>query len=103
MIKLALRNLTRRRTRTLLTIKPRELSAGENQRVGIARALANNPVILLADEPTGNLDSKTTKEVGLLFRRVNSEYGMSIMLLTRNEAVAEVASRSLKMRDGRII
>ena len=83
--------------------KPRELSAGENQRVGIARALANNPAILLADEPTGNLDSKTTKEVGLLFRRVNSEYGMSIMLITHNEAVAEVASRSLKMKDGRII
>jgi len=82
--------------------KPRELSAGENQRVGIARALANSPSILLADEPTGNLDSKTTKEISLLFQRVNSEHGMTIMLITHNEAVAEVASRLLRMRDGRI-
>ena len=83
--------------------KPRELSAGENQRVGIARALANSPSILLADEPTGNLDSKTTKEISLLFQRVNSEHGMTIMLITHNEAVAEVASRLLRMRDGRIV
>ena len=83
--------------------KPRELSAGENQRVGIARALANSPSILLADEPTGNLDSKTTKEISLLFQRVNSEHGMTIMLITHNEAVAEVAGRVLRMRDGRIV
>jgi putative ABC transport system ATP-binding protein len=83
--------------------KPRELSAGENQRVGIARALANSPSILLADEPTGNLDSKTTKEISLLFQRVNSEHGMTIMLITHNEAVAEAASRLLRMRDGRIV
>jgi len=82
--------------------KPRELSAGENQRVGIARSLANSPSILLADEPTGNLDSKTTKEISLLFQLVNSEHGMTIVLITHNEAVAEVASRLLRMRDGRI-
>ncbi|HWR70769.1 MAG TPA: ABC transporter ATP-binding protein [Dehalococcoidia bacterium] len=86
-----------------LNHKPRELSAGENQRVGIARALANGPAILLADEPTGNLDSKTTKEISLLFRRANSEQGMTIMLITHNEAVAGVAGRLLRMRDGRIV
>jgi len=82
--------------------KPRELSAGENQRVGLARALANNPAILLADEPTGNLDSKTAQEIALLFERVNSEYGTSIMVVTHNPGVAEVAARSIKMRDGRL-
>ena len=86
-----------------LNHKPRELSAGENQRVGIARALANGPAILLADEPTGNLDSKTTKEISLLFRRANCEQGMTIMLITHNEAVAGVAGRLLRMRDGRIV
>jgi len=86
-----------------LNHKPRELSAGENQRVGIARALANGPAILLADEPTGNLDSKTTKEISLLFRRANCEQGMTIMLTTHNEAVAGVAGRLLRMRDGRIV
>ncbi len=83
--------------------KPRQLSAGENQRVGIARALANDPAILLADEPTGNLDSKTAEEIALLFGRVNSEYGASIMLVTHNPGVAEVAARSIKMRDGRLV
>ncbi len=86
-----------------LNHKPRELSAGENQRVGIARALANGPAILLADEPTGNLDSKTTKEISLLFRQANREQGMTIMLITHNEAVAGVAGRLLRMRDGRIV
>jgi len=86
-----------------LNHKPRELSAGENQRVGIARALANGPAILLADEPTGNLDSRTTKEISLLFRRANCEQGMTIMLITHNEAVAGVAGRLLRMRDGRIV
>jgi len=83
--------------------KPRELSAGENQRVGIARALANNPAILLADEPTGNVDSKTAQEIALLFKQVNSEHGTSVMLVTHNPGVAEVATRSIEMRDGRLV
>ncbi len=82
--------------------KPRELSAGENQRVGIARALANQPSIVLADEPTGNLDSKTAQEIALLFKQINAEYGTSVMLVTHNPGVAEVATRSLKMKDGQI-
>ena len=82
--------------------KPRELSAGENQRVGLARSLANNPALLLADEPTGNLDSKTAQDIALLFGQINSEYGTSILLVTHNPGVAEIATRFLKMRDGQL-
>ncbi len=83
--------------------KPRELSAGENQRVGIARALANNPTILFADEPTGNLDSRIAQEIALLFKRVNSDYGTSIIIVTHNPGIAEIATRYLKMMDGHFV
>ncbi|MBA7683862.1 Lipoprotein-releasing system ATP-binding protein LolD [subsurface metagenome] len=82
--------------------KPKELSAGESQRVAIARALANEPVLLLADEPTGNLDSNTTKEIAELLQRLNNEYGIAIILVTHDNQVAESASRTLHMVDGRL-
>jgi len=82
--------------------KPKELSAGESQRVAIARALANEPLLLLADEPTGNLDSNTTKEITALLQHLNDEYGIAIILVTHDNQVAQAASRTLRMVDGRL-
>jgi len=82
--------------------KPRELSAGENQRVAIARALANNPSVILADEPTGNLDSGTTEEISQLLSELNTEYQVAIVLVTHDASVAQAASRRLWMIDGRL-
>jgi len=83
--------------------RPRQLSAGENQRVSIARSLANSPVLLLADEPTGNLDSKNTKEITDLFKRINQAYGTTIIMVTHDLAVASGASRQIRMMDGKVI
>lgn len=82
--------------------KPRQLSAGESQRVAIARALANNPSLLLADEPTGNLDSKTTEDISGLLKQLNAEYSIAIVLVTHDAQVAQVASRTLRMIDGQL-
>ncbi len=82
--------------------KPRELSAGENQRVAIARALANSPSVILADEPTGNLDSRTTEEISQLLSELNTEYQVAIILVTHDASVAQAASRRLWMIDGRL-
>jgi len=81
---------------------PLELSGGERQRVGIARALANRPVFLMADEPTGNLDSRTAAEIMELFRKLHSE-GMTIMLVTHDRGVAAAATRILHFKDGLIL
>ena len=80
--------------------KPNELSGGQKQRVAIARALVNNPDILLADEPTGALDSKTGRLVMDLFHRLNREQGKTIILITHNSELAQETSRVLTMRDG---
>jgi putative ABC transport system ATP-binding protein len=82
--------------------KPSELSGGEQQRVAIARALVNKPEIILADEPTGNLDSERSAEVLALFREFNREHGQTIVLVTHDSEVGEACDRVIRMRDGRI-
>jgi len=82
--------------------KPSELSGGERQRVGIARALVNNPKILLADEPTGNLDSKARERIMELLAELNKERGLTLLLVTHDLESAKSADRMLHMRDGQI-
>ncbi|MCK9223923.1 MAG: ABC transporter ATP-binding protein [Candidatus Muirbacterium halophilum] len=82
--------------------KPTELSGGQNQRVAISRALANNPKIILADEPTGNLDSKTSLEILALFQRLN-ELGKTIIMVTHDREVSNYSKRIIEVRDGKII
>ena len=84
------------------TASPATLSGGERQRVAIARALANEPRVLLADEPTGSLDSETGAQVVSLLRRVRDEHGTTILLVTNDGVVAAGADRVLRLRDGRI-
>ncbi len=82
--------------------KPNELSGGERQRVAIARALVNNPSIILADEPTGNLDSKTGEEIMQMFTRLHAE-GVTLILVTHEAQVAQYAHRIITLKDGGII
>ncbi|MEM2866640.1 MAG: ABC transporter ATP-binding protein [Candidatus Hadarchaeales archaeon] len=102
----------RRRTEELLELvglsqrghhRPDELSGGEQQRVAIARALANRPSIVLADEPTGDLDTKTGREVVEALRRAAKEEEVAVIVVTHDPAVAERADRVLRIRDGRIV
>jgi putative ABC transport system ATP-binding protein len=79
--------------------KPNELSGGQNQRVAIARALVNNPSIILADEPTGNLDSKTSVEIMNIFGKIQAE-GNTVILVTHEEEIANFAHRIIRLRDG---
>ena len=81
---------------------PATLSGGERQRVAIARALANDPRLLLADEPTGSLDSDTGVQVLELLQRVRRERGMTVLLVTNDDEVAATADRTLRLLDGRV-
>jgi putative ABC transport system ATP-binding protein len=82
---------------------PNQLSGGQQQRVAIARALLNDPAILLADEPTGNLDSRTSIEIMEIFQRLNTERGITIVLITHEPQVAEYGSRIIRFTDGTVV
>jgi putative ABC transport system ATP-binding protein len=86
-----------------IQMKPLDLSAGEQQRVAIARALVNTPAILLADEPTGNLDSVNSAMILDLFRDLNRRRGQTILMITHNPEAAAVGNRTIHMRDGRVV
>lgn len=85
------------------THRPSRLSGGEQQRVAIARALINNPGLILADEPTGNLDSETGNEILALFHRLRDEAGVSFLIVTHDDEVAATADRVIRMKDGRVV
>lgn len=82
---------------------PNELSGGQQQRVSIGRALVTNPAIILADEPTGNLDSKSSDEIVALLKKSNKEYNQTIIMITHNMEIAKEADRIIKIEDGRIV
>lgn len=83
--------------------KPTQLSGGEQQRVSIARALAMNPKVILADEPSGNLDSKNAKLIHEWFFKLRNDFGLTFLIVTHNPELAQMADRSIKMADGQII
>ena len=85
-----------------LNKRPNQMSGGQMQRVAIARALVNDPDILLADEPTGALDYNTSKEILKLIETVNQKYGNTIVMVTHNDAIKDMADRVVKLRDGMI-
>lgn len=83
--------------------KPNELSGGEQQRVAVARALMNNPSLILADEPSGNLDTESAEMLHQLFFKLRDEFGQTFIIVTHNEELAEMADRKLVMQDGKIV
>jgi len=85
----------------ILNKKPEFISGGEKQRVAVARALINSPSILLADEPTGNLDSKNAEKIQKLFKKINSELNVTIVLVTHNKAFSKIADKCLVLSDGK--
>ena len=84
-------------------VYPDELSGGEQQRVALARALVNNPSMLIADEPTGNLDSKSSDEIVALLKKSNKEFKQTIIMITHNMEIAKCADRIIKLEDGKIV
>ena len=83
--------------------KPNELSGGEQQRVAVARALINNPAVILADEPSGNLDSQSAENLHDLFFKLRDEFNQTFVIVTHNETLADMADRKLVMKDGIIL
>jgi putative ABC transport system ATP-binding protein len=86
-----------------MNMKPLDLSAGEQQRIAIARAIVSRPAIVLADEPTGNLDSVNSKTILELFKELNNKVGQTIVMITHNLDAADVAHRTIEMKDGRVV
>ena len=86
-----------------LESKPQQLSGGEQQRVAVARALINNPSIIMADEPTGNLDSANAKELHQLFIDLRNQFNQTFLIVTHNDELAQMSDRILQMKDGKII
>lgn len=82
---------------------PNELSGGQQQRVAIARALVTKPSLILADEPTGNLDSKSSSQVVYLLKKINKELGNTILMITHDDSVAQAAEKTLRIEDGRLV
>ena len=87
----------------LLKKYPYELSGGQKQRAAAARAIITNPKLILADEPTGSLDSVNREEIKQLFKRLRDEYAQTIVIVTHDDSLAEIADRVVKMRDGEIV
>ncbi len=82
---------------------PNELSGGQQQRVAIARALVTKPSLILADEPTGNLDSKSSSQVVYLLKKINKELGNTILMITHDDAVAQAAEKTIRIEDGKLV
>ncbi len=89
--------------RERLEHRPKELSGGEQQRVAVARALINNPDVIMADEPTGNLDSHNARELHQLFLQLRDQFGQTFIIVTHNEELATLSDRQLIMKDGKIV
>ncbi len=86
-----------------LKVLPSKLSGGQQQRVAIARALASKPAIILADEPTGNLDSKTSQDVLGLLKTTGKKFNQTIVMITHNDEIAQLADRTIRIEDGHIV